>query len=295
MGLYDRQYMKEGGFGIRRSLTTTLIILNIVAFIIQNVCIYYTSFPIRKYFYLSLSGLESGYLWQLITFQFLHSDILHILVNCIVLYFFGRPIEDYLGRAGFLKLYLMSGIFGGLLQIIIGLIIPVFRFQAVVGASAGVFGLVAAFATLFPEQPLTTLIAFIIPVTMRAKYLLLIEVLITVYGLVFPSSPIAHGAHLGGIIMGVVYIKWGIQFEHFIRNLRRRRIASEKRQFVTVPKPEPRKWEIVSEQEDDLPPEEFIKREVDPILDKIAAHGIQSLTERERRILEAARHKMEKR
>lgn len=288
--------MRDSGFRIHRSLTNILIIVNIVVFIFQSICLYYGVFNVRKYLYLSLSGLESGYFWQLITFQFLHSDILHLLVNCVVLYFFGSPIEDHFGRGGFMRLYLASGVFGGMLQILFGLLVPVYKYQAVVGASAGVFGLVAAFATLYPERQLTTLIAFIIPVTMRAKYLLLIEVLITLYGLIFPSSSIAHAAHLGGIIMGVVYAKWGIRFEHFLMNLRYRRVSIRKERVVTVPRAEQPKWEIVAPaEEEDLPPEEFIRREVDPILDKIAAHGIQSLTERERRILEAARQKMEKR
>ncbi len=293
MSLYDRPYMRERGFRVRRSLTVDLIILNAIIFILQSVCLFYNVFPIRKYFYLSLQGLESGYFWQLITFQFLHSDIFHILINCFVLYFFGRAIEDYLGRSGFLKLYLLSGVIGGILQILFGLAVPMYRYQAVVGASAGVFGLVAAFATLFPEQPLTTLIAFIIPVTMRAKYLLLIEILITIYGLLFPSSPIANAAHLGGIITGIVYIRWGIRFERYLRSLPHRKASIKKEKRITVPEVKTVKWEIDERPEDqDLPAEEFMRREVDPILDKIAAHGIQSLTEKERKILEAARQKM---
>ncbi len=295
MSLYDRTYMRRSGFKVRRSLTVNLIILNSVIFVLQSVCLFYDVFPVRKYFYLSLQGLASGYFWQLITFQFLHSDIIHILINCVVLYFFGRSMEDYLGRSRFLKLYLLSGVIGGVLQILFGLAVPMYRNQAVVGASAGVFGLVAAFAALFPEQPLTALIAFIIPVTMRAKYLLLIELLITLYGLLFPTSPVAHAAHLGGIITGIVYVRWGTRFEKFFRSLPHRKASIKKEKRITVPEVKTVKWEIDERAEDeDLPTEEFMRREVDPILDKIAAHGIQSLTEKERKILEAARQKMSK-
>jgi len=262
--------MRRSGFKVRRSLTVDLIILNSVIFVLQSVCLFYDIFPVRKYFYLSLQGLASGYFWQLITFQFLHSDIIHILINCMVLYFFGRSMEDYLGRSRFLKLYLLSGVIGGVLQILFGLAVPMYRNQAVVGASAGVFGLVAAFAALFPEQPLTALIAFIIPVTMRAKYLLLIELLITLYGLLFPTSPVAHAAHLGGMITGIVYVRWGTRFERFLRSLPHRKPSIKKEKRITVPEVKTVKWKIDDRAEDeDLPTEEFMRREVDPYLIKL--------------------------
>lgn len=298
MSLYDRQYMKGVGFSRGLSLTVALIIINVVVFIFQSFCLYYGIFPIKKYFYLSISGISSGYIWQLFTYQFLHGDLLHILINCVVLYFFGRAIEEYLGRIAFLKIYFISGILGGVLQLLyIKMFAPpeLAMKVSVVGASAGVFGLIAAFATLFPEQQLTTLIALIIPITMRAKYLLLVEILITIYGLIFPTSVVAHAAHLGGIIFGVFYIRWGIRLESYLRSLKIKK-TNKKPHYVTVPEVKTIKWEIDdSLEEDDLPPEEFIRREVDPILDKIAQHGIQSLTERERKILEKARQRMERR
>lgn len=296
MSLYDRKYMSGAGFNTSPSLTVVLIIVNVVIFILQSLCLYYGLFPIKKYFYLNVPGISSGYVWQFLTYQFLHGDLLHILVNCVVLYFFGRAVEEYLGKIAFLKIYFLSGILGGILQLIyIQLLLPhdIAARVNVVGASAGVFGLVAAFATLFPEQQLTTLIALIIPITMRAKYLLLIEVLITIYGLIFPTSIIAHAAHLGGIIFGVFYIRWGIRLESYLRGLKNKKL-NKKPHLVTVPETKTIKWEIEEPDDDDLPPDEFISREVDPILDKIAQHGIQSLTERERKILEKARKRMEK-
>jgi len=298
MSLYERQYMKDPGFHRSPSLTVVLIIINVIVFIFQSISLYYGLFPIKKYFYLNIAGISSGYIWQLLTYQFLHGDLFHILINCVVLYFFGRAVEEYLGKIAFLKIYFISGILGGILQL---LYIKIFVSPElamtvnVVGASAGVFGLIAAFATLFPEQQLTTFIALLIPITMRAKFLLLIEILITLYGLIFPVSVVAHAAHLGGIIFGVFYIRWGIRLESYIRSLKHKKIY-KKPSYITVPETKTIKWEIDdSIEDDDLPPDEFIKREVDPILDKIAQHGIQSLTDRERKILEKARQRMERR
>jgi hypothetical protein len=130
-------------------------------------------------------------------------------------------------------------------------------------------------------------------VSLRAKYLLLFSGLLAVFGIVFPGDGIAHGAHLGGMIAGVAFVRYAMHW-HWPRFQLRR--AQPFRPLVKVSRRESGGWGRSQAVEDeDLPPEEFLSREVDPILDKISAHGIQSLTERERRILEKAREKMGKR
>jgi len=233
-------------------------------------------------------------LWQLVTFQFLHSGALHLLMNCIAIFFFGRVVEETLGRTGFLKLYFLSGITGGVLQIVLCWFLPPhFGLGPVLGASAGAFGLVAAFATMFPEQSLTVLLAFIIPVTMRAKYLLYGFGLFALVGVVAPFGKVAHAAHLGGILTGVAYIVWVVKPADGLFASQSSGFPETPRELVSASAPRRSLWQRDKKrQPDDLPPAEFISREVDPILDKISAHGIQSLTARERRILEAARYKM---
>jgi membrane associated rhomboid family serine protease len=233
-------------------------------------------------------------LWQLVTFQFLHSGALHLLMNCVAIFFFGRVMEETLGRSGFLKLYFLSGITGGVLQVALSWFLPGhFGLGPVLGASAGAFGLVAAFAALYPEQSLTVLLAFIIPVTMRAKYLLYGFGLFALVGVVAPFGNVAHAAHLGGMLAGVAYIVWRVKPADGLFAPRSSGFSETPRELVNASAPRRSLWQRDKErQPDDLPPAEFISREVDPILDKISAHGIQSLTPRERRILEAARHKM---
>jgi hypothetical protein len=161
----------------------------------------------------------------------------------------------------------------------------------VVGASAGAFGLVAAFAALYPERPLTLLLFFIIPVSMRAKFLLLFSALLALFGIVFPTDNLAHAAHLGGMLTGIVFVRYAIHWRGTGRAWAEPEPAL--RPLVKTPHRAAALWgQSNARVDEDLPPEEFLSKAVDPILDKISAHGIQSLTERERRILETAREKM---
>lgn len=289
--LEDRSYMRGSPFDRRLSTTVVVLILNAVVFLLQLFLRRFTEFPVNHYFALSTDGLSHGYLWQLLTFQFMHAGWLHLLVNCWVIFVFGRELERSLGQKPFLTLYLGSGIVGGLVQVLAGILFPNYFGGATVGASAGAFGLVAAFATLYPERPLTLLLFFILPVTMLAKYLLLFSVIVAVLGIVFPSGNIANAAHLGGIACGVLFARFGLRWDFHWPKLRSGRGESPRR-LVRVPSGKGRFW---SRDEEQLPPEDFLSKEVDPILDKISAHGIQSLTERERRILESARSRINKR
>jgi membrane associated rhomboid family serine protease len=250
---------------------------------------------------LSADGLAHGRVYQLFTFQFLHGGLWHLLMNMIGLYFFGRAIEQMLGSAGMLKLYLASGVIGGLVQVALAFAFPRIFGAAVVGASAGIFGLIAAFATRSPDEPITLLVFFILPVTFKARVLLIIEACIALAGVLGPLLPhpmfggnIANGAHLGGMLTGIAWIRWSLMSRPVLNDWRpfwgrrqpRRELAR------TAPK---RSSRSASRKAEEVPPAEFISREVDPILEKISAHGIHSLTERERQILEAARSKMARR
>ncbi|PYJ08450.1 MAG: hypothetical protein DME25_01460 [Verrucomicrobia bacterium] len=297
--LEDRHYMRRPSFGPRGSATVTLLVVNVVAFLSQLFVPHFSDFPVNDYFALSVGGLRHGYVWQLVTFQLMHGGWIHLLLNCWAIYVFGREVEEVLGRASFLTLYFSSGAIGGLFQALAGVLLPAQFGGAVVGASAGAFGLIAAFAALYPERPLMMLLFFIIPVNMRAKFLLLLSALIALVGMgsAVATRPdgIAHAAHLGGMITGVIFVRSVIHWHWRWPQLRpsRRRTA---RRLVQVHSHKPGLWgRSKPEVEEDLPPEEFLSKEVDPILDKITAHGIQSLTERERKILEAARAKIKKR
>jgi membrane associated rhomboid family serine protease len=248
-----------------------------------------------EYTELSLDGLKHGYVWQLLTFQFLHANWIHLLFNSLALYTFGRAVETVVGRIRFLQLYFLSGIVGGLVQMLFALLVPRFFNAPVMGASAGVSGLIAAFAVINWEHRLSLLFYFF-PITLRGKTIFWASVIMACIGIILPRGPVAHAAHLGGLIMGFIFVRFGFGLRQNSRrwspfSARQRKRELVKAATITVPR-----WPATkAENPADLPEEEFITREVDPILDKISAHGIQSLTERERRILEAARNKMAKR
>jgi len=299
--LDDRSYMRTE-YRPAWPMTMILLVSLFVCFVVQRIAEgVWGAGWVDSWFALSTQGLKDGRIYQLITFQFMHAGWMHLLGNMIVLYFFGRAMEETLGRWGVLRLYLLSGTVGGLMQIALTFAFPAYFAGGVVGASAGGFGLIAAFATRAPDQPITMFL-YIFPVTFKARVLLILEASLALLGLLGPlvrftafTGNIAHAAHLGGMLTGIFYIRWAGSvprpFE-FWRPFARRNPPPKRELVSAAPR---RAWRSARKPVEDLPPAEFISREVDPILEKISAQGIHSLTERERQVLEAARNKMAKR
>jgi len=301
--LDDRQYMRtpyRPGWSMTAILCVTLAVCYLAQMIVHGFDI--DDYWVLRWLALSKSGMAHGLVYQLLTYQFLHGSFWHLLMNVLGLYFVGRAMEEVLGGRVMLALFLTSGAIGGLLHVALGFAFPFIFGAPVVGASAGVFGLVAAFATRVPDQPITWLIFFVLPVTFKAKVLLLIEGCIALLGILgpllrlpyFDQSNVAHGAHLGGMLTGMAWIRWGMMprpsfnfWRPFGSNRPPRREAP-RATLKRLPK-------IASRPAEELPPAEFISREVDPILEKISARGIHSLTAQERKILEAARSRMARR
>jgi membrane associated rhomboid family serine protease len=275
--------------------TKKLIIILIVCFVVQSCFAFYGDKDFRKHLALSVEGLTNGKVWQLFTFQFLHSVPwpFHVLFNCLGLYFFGKPIEEQLGTRRFLKVYFSSGVAGALVHILSILILPRHDDIPVVGASAGVYGVMAAFCAMFPMRELTTFIYFF-PVSIRAIYLLWFLGLFALYGTIIPFDYVAHGAHLGGLLMGIAWVRWPDELDRATSipkfSFAQRKQHSSPASTAYEPAATP-----ANEGGKPVANEDFISKEVDPILDKISAHGIHSLTDRERKILEKARAVMAKR
>ncbi|HMJ88666.1 MAG TPA: rhomboid family intramembrane serine protease [Candidatus Acidoferrum sp.] len=209
--------------------TLTLIALNVLIYCAMEWAARKTNYPIEQ-FALSRNGLQHGRWWELITYQFLHAPMMdatltwrtllpthwpwHLLLNCWCIFIFGPPVEFTLGKRNFVMLYLAAGVAGGLLQIVASVLSHHFG-GPVVGASAGLFGLVAAFSTLFPDARMFVLVMLVIPLRVKANTLLSIAIGITAAGLfvngMWPNlaiNRIAHAAHLGGLIAGLVFLRW---------------------------------------------------------------------------------------
>ena len=255
----------------RVSLVTLLIGANIAVSLLQWGTEAFSP-GFTRYFELSRAGIAEGYYWQFLTYMFLHGGIFHLLVNCLGLYFAGREVEIVCGPKHLLGIYFLGGFVGGILQLLLGS-----ADIALMGASAGVCAVLLAFTTMLPELEITALLFFIIPVRMRAKWLGRAVILSSVFFAVTPlGGAIGHIAHLGGAITGWFYTRrLGFGGPFWVQRLWRERRRLRERQ-------------------ERMDPNEFISREIDPILDKIAREGIHSLTRAERQILEMGREKIAK-
>jgi len=291
MGLADRHYMRDEHHPPH--ITIKLIVVLIIAFVLQSLLLHYWGIDLMKDLGLSLDGLRHGKVWQLVSFQFLHYPIWpwHLLFNCLGLYFFAKPMEEILGARKFIGLYFLSGVAGGLLQVITTAILPRQVDIPVVGASAGICGMIAIYASMFPMREITTWIYFF-PITLRAIYFMLFLFCFSLFGTFVPFCGVAHAAHLGGMLVGLGYVKWRAHITQFLKNLRvPRKVRNQQREeeLVRASLARGKPWR---QRNTETEPEDFMSKEVDPILDKISAHGIHSLTERERKILEHARRKI---
>lgn len=188
---------------IRLTPVKTLIGLNILAFVLTEILPQRQRLLVDGILGLSGEGLGDGMLWQFVTYQFLHAGILHLAVNMLGLWFTGNILERVLGVRSFVLLYLLCGVAGGVLQLMIN------PGATLIGASGAVSGLVAAFSTLYPRMPITALLFFVIPVKMQAMWLGIIVVGLSFFFLVTGLfNEIGNGAHIGGAVAGFCWVKY---------------------------------------------------------------------------------------
>lgn len=230
-------------------------------------------------FSLSPAGIRHLFLWQLITYLFLHGGFWHILLNMLGLFFFGPETERAIGAGRFIALYLVSGILGGL-----GWILLTGHGGGVcLGASGAVFGVLGAFAALFPDRPVTLLVFFVLPVTMRARTLAIGLGLFSLLAMISQAGNIAYAAHLTGGLAGYGYIQliFNRGFSAALWNPRQWFNDLRWRWHR-------RKFKVISAQSLGEDKEEPAPADVDAILEKVSKWGLERLSRREREILDRA-------
>ena len=238
---------------------------------------------LMRWFHFSTKRVIGGAeLWRLISFQFLHADLYHLLFNMMALYFFGSLIENVLGSKRYLAFYLVCGVAGGILYLLLNLAgymwveqfglgqIPGLLDNApgtpLIGASAGVFGVLIGGALLAPSA--RVLIFFMIP--MRLSMLAWLLIGISVAAILFRwDNAGGEAAHLGGAIAGWAMIRHPDQLHRFFDWLGR--FDPTSRRFRSG-----------------SPAEQAGANDVDRILAKISRNGLQSLTKAEKRTLQEA-------
>ena len=180
-------------------VTKSIIIANLIVFVIELIA---PSFMISYFALWPNEVLQGHMLWTLITHMFMHANFLHIFFNMYALYLFGPECEKVFGRKGFLLLYFFSGLVGVAMHI---LLCP-YRDDPLVGASGAIFGLLGAYAVLYPHRKMGMFIFVAFIVLPAWKMILFLIALFTFFALVGILPTIAHFAHIGGIIGGILFV-----------------------------------------------------------------------------------------
>jgi len=195
--------------GFFQSITAKLILINVIVFFLEFV--YPPTIEL-----LSLTptlAIYEGMYWQFFTFMFVHAGIAHILLNMFILMMFGMRIESVMGKWRFLIYYLITGVGSGVFHILLTGISDVM----LLGASGAVFGILTAFGLMFPRQIVYVNFFFPMPAIV---FVVIMGVIQLVYGISGSQPGIANFGHLGGMIVGVILLK----FFGFGKKRRRRRV-----------------------------------------------------------------------
>lgn len=263
MSYQQSYYSRPSFYSGRLSALTWLLIANAAVFLLQIVAgpRFYLATGIAPERLLGLVPLlvwKRLFLWQLVTYMFLHGGFFHILFNLFALWMFGRELESIWGQREFLKFYFLCGIGAGILTVLLSWNSSI----PTIGASGAIFGVLLAYGLTFPDRQVY--LYFFIPI--RAKYLVWIFAGIELFSsFSYTSDGIGHFAHLGGMLFGFLYLRGG----KFLTRLKR----SDRPRFRVI---------------ETKPRRPGLEEEVDRILDKVSKQGVKSLTPEERAILDEA-------
>jgi membrane associated rhomboid family serine protease len=256
-----------------------LLIITGAVFLLQVMMNPSTNFQFTYFFSLSINGIKQFRLWQPVTYMFFHAGFFHILLNMLALFFFGPEIERLIGRRHFFALYLGCGILAGL-----GWLLMSLNTQAnCIGASGAVFGILATFAVIFPKRPVTLLLFFIFPITLRARTLALGLAAFNFFAMMTSKGNIAYAAHLVGFIAGYCYgyfyihRNFSVSFLNPFYWLNQGKWHWQRRKFKVI-KPEDKYKQNTTSS----------SSKVNEILDKVSKYGMSSLSNEEREILNKA-------
>lgn len=240
----------------------TIIIINVVIYIFLEIS-GLKSDIFRQFGLIPSKTLFEAYIWQPFTYMFLHDGFFHILLNMLFLWMFGKDVEQSWGKIAFYKYYLVTGVGSGMLNAMIHYdsMIPV------VGASGAVFGILLAFAMLYPNR--IVLLYGLVP--MKVKYLVMGLAAIALFSsILMKDSRISHLTHLSGMITGYIYLNWN----WLIWKMRTLNKKKEK----------PRVYSVNQNKQSKVD-NRLIQKRVDEILDKLSEDGWENLTDAEQKIL----------
>jgi membrane associated rhomboid family serine protease len=195
---YNRSYSDSFPMGVKWLLISNTVIFFLMALASQ--------LGVADRFYIfelvPRTVVYSFTIWQLVTYMFLHGGLLHIVFNMLMLYWIGPDLERTWGTRRFLKYYFVCGIGAGICVVIAELIVG--SSTRTLGASGAIYGLLLAYGLLFPDR--TFLFFFIIP--MKVRHMVWIMGLLAFYSSISGgNSGVSNVAHLGGLLVGYIYIR----------------------------------------------------------------------------------------
>ena len=207
-------------------------------------------------------------IWQPFTYLFFHGGVFHVLLNMFVLWMFGSELETVWGKREFLKYYFLTGVGSGIVTVFFSLNSHV----PVVGASGAIYGILLAYALMFPNR--YVYLYFLLPI--RVKYFVIFIGVMAFFSSVNPGySNVSHLTHLSGMLVGYLYLRSNLRWSLIRQFLTHRKDGLKQR------------YETQKQQR-----KQGIRREVDQILDKINEVGYDSLTKSERDFLYEASKKL---
>ena len=291
--LSDRPYMRGDYPRERTSVLTWLIAAVIAGFVVQNVAekwLGLTAFGQALAF--SSSALRHGWVWTLFTHAFLHRDVLHVLMLLLSLYFIGRELVPLVGEERFAGIFFGATALGALAWFATN---PS-RAGDLVGIGAATLALFIVFACFHPNREISFLVFFVLPVTLKPKWLAWILIGLELAGFLFGEllggrfdSGLPHSAHLGGIAAGWIYFRY-LHDARWPGAARGADLKLPRWMKKSAPTATP-----TSTPQVDLTHRGDLRIEVDRILDKINSQGFGALTAAEKRVLDEAKDLLSRR
>ncbi|MEJ2539923.1 MAG: rhomboid family intramembrane serine protease [Gemmatimonadota bacterium] len=215
--------------------------------------------------------------WGVFTYMFVHGNLGHLLINMLVLFFFGPPLEGRWGGKEFFRFWLVAGLGGVVLQFAFG-----GAGSMMIGASAACYGIMLAFAMNWPDAPIY--IWGIFPI--KAKWLVGFMALMTLMSSFGSQADgVAHFAHLGGLVAALIYLKADWRPGQLARDVKERS-RPRTRRLAIVPREDLEKRAVGRDRSLSDREERKMLDEVDRVLDKISEQGMSSLTPEERKLLD---------
>jgi len=327
MGIENRDYMQtdgHGGYtrssGTTRNVLTTIIVINVIVFVLQLVTERNVSFEdfsqpylteyteddlranynqliqagalrssiVEQWCLLDIEKVLYGQVWRLFTYAFLHSQqsVTHILFNMLILYMAGRKLQSRIGMKEFLWFYVTACVLSGVMFCVWGLINQ--QMNPSLGASGAVSAVMITYALFWPQDRWLLMMIFPVPVIL----IVLIYAAMDIYPMLrqlagnVPTDNIGHSAHVGGLLFGYLYYRnqWTVSnWFQWVDNIRVGNPFKRKPKLrVHRPVEEP----VYQKEKPSIPPD--VEARVDELLAKISADGEASLSNEEREFLSEA-------